>query len=108
MIRYHLDENVDGAIARGLRDRGIDVTTTIDAGLLTSPDEAHLAFARSERRVMVTHDEDFLRLHAAGIPHSGIAYCHAEARSIGEIVRSLVLLCECLAEEDMKGHVEWL
>jgi hypothetical protein len=32
-IRFHLDENVDRAIALGLRRRAIDVTTTKDAGL---------------------------------------------------------------------------
>jgi hypothetical protein len=45
-IRFHLDEHVASAIAEGLRRRGIDVTTTADAGLLDAPDEDHLAFAR--------------------------------------------------------------
>src|SRR5262249_34838704 len=62
MIRYHLDEHVDGAIARGLRDRGVDVTTARDAGLLGAPDAEHLEFAMRESRVIVTHDADFLRL----------------------------------------------
>ena len=30
VIRYHLDENVDHAVAHGLRLRGLDVTTTTD------------------------------------------------------------------------------
>ena len=34
MIRFHLDENVSNAIADGLRQRGIDVTTTSEAGLI--------------------------------------------------------------------------
>lgn len=32
-IRFHMDENVNTAIADGLRRRGIDVTTTAKAGL---------------------------------------------------------------------------
>ncbi|MFH1920766.1 MAG: hypothetical protein ABIP48_12860 [Planctomycetota bacterium] len=32
-IRYHLDEHVDPAVAEGLRQRGVDVTTTVEAGL---------------------------------------------------------------------------
>lgn len=33
-IQFHLDEHMDKAIAIGLRRRGIDVTTTPEAGLL--------------------------------------------------------------------------
>lgn len=45
-IRFHLDEHIDSNIARGLRRYGIDVTTTVDAGLRTKSDESHLAFIR--------------------------------------------------------------
>jgi len=108
VIRFHLDENIDGAIARALRARGIDATTAGQAGLLSASDEEHLAFALAEHRVLVTHDADFLRLHASGMSHAGIAFCHAEARTTGQIVRSLVLIHECLTEAEMEGHVEWL
>ena len=53
-IRYHLDENVNHAIAHGLRLRGIDVTTATDAELLRATDEEHLAFAARTGRVLVT------------------------------------------------------
>jgi hypothetical protein len=39
-LRFHLDEHVAGAIAAGLRRRGIDVTTAADAGLLGAEDVA--------------------------------------------------------------------
>jgi hypothetical protein len=45
-MRFHLDEHVDFAIARGLRRRGIDVTTTVDAGLRTASDLRHIEFGR--------------------------------------------------------------
>jgi hypothetical protein len=32
-IRFHLDEHVDPAIAAALHRAGIDVTTTVEAGL---------------------------------------------------------------------------
>ncbi|MGH7130229.1 MAG: DUF5615 family PIN-like protein, partial [Planctomycetaceae bacterium] len=75
-IRFHLDEHIDAAVAEGLRHRGIGVTTTVETGLSGADDEAHLAFALNEHRVVMTHDDDFLVLHAAGTPHAGIAYCH--------------------------------
>jgi hypothetical protein len=107
-IRFHLDENVDPVIADGLRRRGIDVTTTQQTGLLRSPDGAQVAFAITEHRVLVTHDDDFLALAKDGIQHAGIAYCHPEQRSIGEIIRALLLIRDCLTPEDMKNHVEFL
>lgn len=66
-IRFHLDENVSNVIADGLRRRGIDVTTTPEQGLIASSDEVQLAFASSQGRVIFTQDDDFLRLHHAGI-----------------------------------------
>lgn len=107
-IRFHLDEHVDPDIARALRRYGIDVTTTIEAGLRTQRDEAQLAFIRQERRVVVTHDADFLRFASRSIDHPGIAYCHKTARSLGEMIRSLILIYEVLEPEDMTGRVEFL
>ncbi len=43
-ICFHLDENVDFAIALDLRRYGIDVTTTNDVELRTQSDEVQLAF----------------------------------------------------------------
>ena len=68
-IRFHLDEHISEAVARGLRVRGIDVTTSIEAGLKARPDEEHLAFGVAQQRVVVTHDDDFLVLHAAGLQY---------------------------------------
>jgi len=64
-------------VAQGLRRRGINVTTTNDAGLASSSDEAQLEYARQTNRVIVTHDDDLTRLHYQNIPHSGIAFARS-------------------------------
>ena len=107
-IRFHLDEHIDGAIADGLRRRGIDVTTTAGVALRGATDEEQLAFARAERRVMVTHDDDYLRLHQRGVLHAGIAFCRPQLRSIGEVLRSLILIWAVLSPEEMENHIEFL
>jgi hypothetical protein len=107
-MKFHLDENVDHAIARGLHRRSIDATTSTSADLVSRPDEDQLAYATRERRVLVTHDRDLLRLHGLGIAHAGIAYCQSGARTVGEIVRQLVLIHECVTDEEMRGQVEYL
>ena len=107
-MKFHLDENVDHAIASGLQRRSIDVTTSTDVKLIGAADEDQLAFAVRNGRVIVTHDRDLLRLHALDNRHCGIAYCPSGARSIGEIIRRLLLIHECLSEEEMAGQVEFL
>jgi hypothetical protein len=107
-LRFHLDEHVDPAIADALRRRGIDVTTTMDAGLRTASDISHLEFARSEGRVIYTQDSDFLMLSAMGMPHEGIAYNPPDAFSIGQIIDYLVLMDGCMTPEEMRNHVEWV
>jgi len=84
------------------------VTTTNETGLNAATDEEHLAFARDEGRVVVTHDSDFLRLHNQGVPHAGIVYCHLRERTIGQLLRALTRVSRCRTPEDMRGRVEFV
>jgi predicted nuclease of predicted toxin-antitoxin system len=107
-IRFHLDENCHRAIAEGLRRRGVDITTTPEAGLLNATDDEQIAFCQAEGRVLFTQDRDFLRLHATGIGHPGIVYCDKDMRSIGEIIQGLVLIWEIMDPPEMASRVEYL
>jgi hypothetical protein len=107
-IRFHLDEHVDHDIARGLRHRGIHVSTATDAALLGASDESDLEFAVRERRVIFTCDADFLRLAQAGAVHHGIVYSPPQKRSVAYLIRALCLIHDALAPEDMQGRVEYL
>lgn len=81
--------------------------TVAEAGLLGSSDVEHLAGARADGRVIFTQDEDFPRLHAAGLDHAGIVYAPQET-SIGEIVRGLILIHEVMESEEMIRHIEFI
>lgn len=107
-IRFHLDENVDPDIGLALRRAGIDVTTSQDKDLLAANDVVQLEFARTQSRVLVTHDDDFVILNSQGVSHSGIAYCQKDTKSIGYIIRMLVLLYEVATPEEMRNRVEYL
>ena len=107
-IRLHLDENVDPDVARALRRHGIDVTTTQEVGLRTASDLAQLDFIRREARVIMTHDVDFLQIASTTDDHPGIVFSNKDARSVGEIIRSLILIYEVLAPEEMRGKVEFI
>lgn len=106
-IRFYTDEHVARAVVKGLRERGVDVLTVTEAGLPGAADDAHLARAQRDGRVVVTHDVDFLRLHAAGVGHAGIVYATREL-PIGDVIRGLMLIVRVLDAEDMIGHVEFL
>lgn len=106
-IKFYTDEHVARAVVRGLRQRGVDVLTVVEAGMLGASDEDHLERARNEGRVIFTQDDDFLRMHASGSAHAGIVYAPQQT-AIGEIVRGLMLIYQILDADDMQGQVEFL
>ena len=110
-IRFHLDENVNNAIAKGLRQKNIDITTTDEADLMGVSDEEQLAHALKQNRVIFTHDADFLRLHNKGVQHAGIVYCSQKKLktiSAGEIVSFLELVFLSMTMEAMVNHIEFV
>src|SRR5258706_9124361 len=104
MLRFHLDENVDEAIAVGLRGRGIYATTTSERGLGGVTDEQQLQFALNEERVIVTYDDDLLALHATGTRHAGIAFSALRTRTIGQIIRKFLSLSRNYHLADMSSR----
>lgn len=100
-----LDEMLSAAIARRLRDRGVDAVAVVENGsLVGASDEDVLEWAASERRRVVTANiADFVVLtrkwQAAGRDHAGIVYLPNRAfpqnRSyIGAVVNALGALIE--------------
>ena len=106
-IKLYTDEHVSKAVVKGLRQRGVDVLTVAEAGMLGASDEEHLAFARRQERVLFTQDEDFLRLHASGAEHAGLVYAHQQT-PVGATIRGLVLIHEALAPHEMRDHLEYI
>jgi len=107
-IKFHLDENISQVITNGLRRRGINVTTTPEEKLIGKSDEEQLTFALSQNRVIFTQDTDFLRINQSSITHAGIAYCPQQSKSIGQIIRGLLLIWEILEPEEMYNHIEFI
>lgn len=107
-IRFHLDENVDARVARALQRRGVDVATAVTADLRGATDEVHLHYARRENRVVVTHDDDFLRLAAGDVERAGIVYCRKTKYAVGALIRQLILVFEGLQPDEMQNQIEFL
>jgi hypothetical protein len=107
LVRYYLDEHIDPAIAAGLRGRGIDVLTTVESAHEQATDREQLEFARTEDRVLVTRDADFLVIAAQGLEHSGIVFWHSKRRSIGALVQRLTALWRTTTAEEMRNGLRF-
>ena len=108
MIRFHLDESVSNRIAHRLQDRGLDATTTSDAGLIGVSDKRQLEFAASNGRVLITQDQDFLRLAAVNYEHFGVVYAAKRWVSVEEIVRFCAELAVSYTTDQLKGRIEYV
>lgn len=106
-VIFYTDEHVAKAIALGLRRRGANVETVVDAGLLGASDDVHLAHALAQRRVVITQDADFLRLAASGAAHAGLIYAHQNT-AVGQIIRGAINVRQSMTAEDMLGRVDFV
>ncbi|MCL4506220.1 MAG: DUF5615 family PIN-like protein [Chloroflexi bacterium] len=80
-VRFYLDENVDPRIARALRRMDIDAITTVEANMRTLNDAAQWDYAKSQQRVIVTSDDDFLKRAAEDSDHPGLIFFMKDTRS---------------------------
>jgi hypothetical protein len=107
-----MDENVRGAITRGLRRRGIDVLTVQEDGGEETPDPMLLDRAIDLGRVLYTEDDDLLReathrqRHAE--PFSGVVYAHPLGASIGQCVTDLELIALICEPTELENDIRYL
>ena len=107
MIAYYLDEHISPAVAKRLSLCGVDVLTPHAAKTLGAADVDHLRLAAQQRRVLVTADHDFLRLHGEGVPHAGIVFVTRQ-RSVGDVISALLLVHGVCEADELQGQVEYV
>ncbi len=78
MAQLLADENFEDDVVDELIALGHDVVTARAAGLSATPDPDVLAHATADGRVVLTHDNDYYKLHKAGVAHAGIVYCSSD------------------------------
>jgi hypothetical protein len=114
MLRLVSDEDVPGDILRGLWRRvpGLDLVRVQDVGLGHTPDEAILAWAAVENRVVVTKDRGTLvgsawSRVAAGQTMPGVLALLPHA-AIGRAIDDILLVAQCYGEEEMRDQVVYI
>ena len=114
VLRFYFDEDTRSrALVRGLRVRGVDVLTVDEADLAGEPDEAQLAFASQEARVLYTFNAgDFHKLHGEfmtlGRDHAGIVVVVQQRYSVGEQIRRLARLSLSRSADEMRNMLVFL
>ncbi len=88
------DENIHPTVVEHLRDEGMDVLDVKENGLVGMPDIELIRLARSQDRVILTHDRDFGRLAIAMMePMVGIIYLrpgHIDPGFTNDSIRALL------------------
>ncbi len=110
-IKVYTDEDIDIAISKASRLRGLEASTTLEHKRCRSSDVEQLEYATSIGAVLLTHNiQDFPRIHYEfmkhGRHHSGIII--AKQVSVGEIVKSFLHLASTFSAEDMEDRLEYL
>jgi predicted nuclease of predicted toxin-antitoxin system len=105
VARLYANENFPRAVVEGLRSLGHDVLTTREAGRDNQriADEDVLAFAITERRILLTINRyDFIRLHRGQSLHYGIIVRTEDADSTRQAIR---INAAIIAVESLDGQL---
>jgi len=111
-LGFYMDHQVHGAITRGLRRRGVIVTTADEDGASRCDDEVLLTRATTLGRVLVTYDSDFLRITtrwlADGRSFHGMVFIYQGRTTVRHAIDDLVLISDLCSPQDMHDHIEYL
>jgi predicted nuclease of predicted toxin-antitoxin system len=89
MIKLLADENIPSGVTKFLRDRGFDVKE-VGAGKAGASDDAIMALARKEERILLTSDKHFANiLTYPPQSHHGIIRIRIHPPLIEDSVRAL-------------------
>ena len=106
--KFYADENVPLAVSNALKRRGIDVVTTQESYMLSRDDESQFSFAVSEKRVIITHDSDFLVLATMEkMNHNGILFFTKQI-DIGQAIEEIEQVYLAYNAEELNGVILFL
>jgi len=111
MLAFYIDHQFQASVMRGLRQRGIDVLTTLHDGSENLDDELLLARVTGLSRVLVTHDKGFLRIGShwqqTRREFAGIAFSAQEPINVGKAIEYLELMAHTMTVDEMRNRIEY-
>jgi hypothetical protein len=114
VLRFAADENFNGDVVRGLRQRlpDLDIVRIQDTDLAGADDPTVLAWAAAEDRIVLTHDETTMTRFAyervaAGLAMRGVVEVRRSVPT-GQAIEEIALIAQCSFEGEHHGRVEYL
>ena len=107
-IRFQLDEHLGNDIVEGLRRAGIEAMTAVGAGVQGLADDQILARCHVNGTILVTFDDDYLRLQRDVPRHAGIVFCGRRTRTTSRIIAALIRVHAERTPDDRKDWVEYV
>lgn len=114
MLRFVADENLNGAIIRGLfrRKPDLDLVRVQEVGLHGADDSAVLDWAAKENRVLLTHDVTTITFYAYESVRSGFkipgVFEIGRYVPIASAIDDILLLAACSLDGEWEGQVRYL
>jgi len=102
-MRFLADEHIDKAVIVALKNR-LDIISLDEIGKKGIDDNEIVEFAKSDNRIVITMDSDFLRLHATGVRHKGIIFL-TKLLDVGNIIREIEKISITYRSEDLENAV---
>jgi hypothetical protein len=112
MLAFYMDHHIHQSITDGLRRRGIDVTTAFEDGREREVDEALLERAMALNRILVSQDDDLLKIatqwQRTSRNFAGVAYAIQQHIDIGGTIEYLELIAHLKTAEEMQNTIEYI
>lgn len=109
-----IDEDVTAQLAVLVRQRGFDVVSASEVGLIGRPDEEQLAYAAAHDRVLLTFNQrDFIviarRWASEGRQHAGLLFSDQFTRQkLGELLRRVLRFLNTTSAGEMINAMRYL
>jgi hypothetical protein len=114
MIRFLLDENFNGKIARGRRARmpDVDIVRVQDTELLGEDDPAVLEWGAHEGRILLTHDVATVTRYAnerlsLGLPLAGVVLVR-NTLPVAAVIDDLLVILGASEASDWQNRIVFL
>jgi len=105
-MKFLADEHIDKAVIVALKNR-LDIIGLDEIGKRSLDDKKILEIAKTDNRIVITMDSDFLRLHAAGARHKGILFL-TKLLDVGDIIREIEKIAITYKSEDIENTVLYI
>lgn len=112
MLSFYMDHHIHASITEELCRRGIDVITAFEDGREEADDEILLERATALDRILVSQDDDLLRIASrwqkTSRKFAGVVYAIQQHIDIGGTIEYLELIAHLMTAAEMQNRVEYI